>query len=284
MDHRKTIRSFSTNIWGLLAAVAFVSGIVMASPAFALPSLQLGPDCDPGSTSTCGSWTYVGDGDDTWYNNGTQPFTLSAYANALGGNGDYAWETAKKDPVKDPNQYAYLVAAVVPDLGDRGDIFEMTITGATLVASGYGAPPVEDPTSLAPHGIYDTYFEVYEFQFDGSIGTITDQQPGQSGTGPGYKETFDISWTDSTADGSITGIHFDLFTVASKYKNPAGPGYIGGPDNKFVQAFAPFSHDAQSIPGGGTPPSGIPEPGLVALFSMGLLGIGLSHRRRRKAS
>ncbi|RKZ63599.1 MAG: hypothetical protein DRQ44_09935 [Gammaproteobacteria bacterium] len=37
--------------------------------------------------------------------------------------------------------------------------------------------------------------------------------------------------------------------------------------------------------GGGNPPSGIPEPGVVALFGMGLLGMGLSHlRRRRKVS
>ena len=279
MDNGKTIRSFPTSIRGLLAAVAFVTGMVMTSSAFALNALQLGPD---GSSD----WTYVGGGDDTWYYNGTQPFTLNAYANATGadgGNGAYAWDT---EP--DSDQYAYLVAAAVPDLGDIGDIFTMMIENdsfnLTMVDSGYGTPPVEDTNSLSSHGIYDTYFEVYEFKFDGSIGDISDTQPGQTGTGKGYTEAFDISWTDLTG-GSITGIHFDLFTVASEFKNPDGPGYIGGPDNKFVQANAPYSHDAQSTPPGGTPPSGIPEPSLVALFSMGLLGMGLAHhRRKRKAS
>jgi hypothetical protein len=247
--------------------------MLIASPSFAIPSLQLGP----GGSS---DWTYVGGGDDTWYYNGAQPFTLNAYANATGddgGNGDYAWET---EP--DTNQYAYLVASTVPDLGDIGDIFDMSITNATLVTSGYGTPPVEDPNSIAPHGIYDTYFEIYEFQFDGSIVDISDTQPGQTGTGKGYNEAFDISWNDLTG-GSISGIHFDLFTVAGDGRYT--PPYDDNDQKKLVYANAPFSHDAQSTPPGGNPPSGIPEPGLVALFSMGLWGMGLAHhRRKRKAS
>ena len=273
MDNRKTIGSFPTNIRGLLAAAALVTGMMMASSAFALPSLQLGPD---GSSD----WTYVGGGDDTWYYNGDQPFTLNAYANATGddgGNGDYAWET------EDTDQYAYLVASVVPDLGDIGDIFDMSIsnvTNALPVASGYGTPPVEDPNSITSHGIYDTYFEVYEFKFDGGIVDISDTQPGQTGTGKGYNETFDISWTDETTGGLITGIHFDLFTVAGG--GIYSPPYDDNDQKKLVYANAPFSHDAQSTPPGGNPPSGIPEPSLVALFSMGLLGMGLAHHRRKR--
>jgi len=270
MNHRKTLCSFSTNIRELLVAIAFISGIVMTSSASALPALQLGP----GGTS---DWTYVGGGDDTWYYNGTQPFTLNAYANAAklhGGKGKYAWTTAPDDH----DQYAYLVAAVVPDLGDIGDIFNMTISNAAQVASGYGTPPVEDTNSLTPHSIYDTYFEIFEFKFDdGSIVDISDQQPGETGTGKGYNEAFSISWTDVSIPGNlITGIHFDLFTVASgQYSSTNG----------IVNAFAPYSHDAQSLPPGGEPPTGIPEPGTMALFGIGLLGMGLSRvRRKRKVS
>ncbi len=263
----------------LCASALLLTSAVLATTASALPSLQLGPDCDPAGTSGCGDWNYVGGGDDTWYYSGSQPFTLNAYANATGadgGNGDYAWAT---EP--DPDQYAYLVVAAVPDLGDIGDIFDVSISGATLIASGYGAPPVEDPNSLAPHDIFDTYFEVYEFQFDGPLTTIENTQPPGGDPGAGYVESFTISWTDLTG-GEIAGIHFDLFTVASGQYSPGGLD-----DRKLVQAFAPFSHDAQSLPPGTPPPpppptGGVPEPGILALFGTGMLGMAIMRRRRRQ--
>ena len=36
--------------------------------------------------------------------------------------------------------------------------------------SGVGQPPVEDANSIGPHGIFDTYFEIYQFDFDGAFG------------------------------------------------------------------------------------------------------------------
>jgi hypothetical protein len=250
-------------------AVALIISAVMTTPASAINSLQLGPD---GSSD----WTYVGGGDDTWYYNGTQPFTLNAYANATkddGGNGDYAWAT---EP--DLDRYAYLVAATVPDLGDIGDLFDLTISNATPVTSGYGRPPVEDPNSLSSHGIFDTYFEIYEFQFDSGIVDISDTKPGEAGTGKGYKEAFSISWSDLTAGGDVEGVHFDLFTVDS------GRYEAGGPTNKnLVEAFAPYSHDAQSTrpPTGDDPPAVIPEPSILALFGISMFGLGLLRRRQK---
>ena len=260
------------------ATAALIFSAVVTTPASALPSLQLGPDCDPAGSSTCDDWSYVGGGDDTWYYNGTQPFTLNAYANAPqtddgidnDGNGDYAWAI---EP--DPDQYAYLVAATVPDLG-AGDKFDLSVIGGTLVASGYGAPPVEDPNSLQPHSIFDTYFEVYEFQFDGPIVDIENTQPPGGDPGKGFIEGFSI--TLNSSDPNLTGIHFDLFTVAS------GQYTTGGlDDKKLVQAFAPFSHDAQLLPPGTPPPpppAGVPEPSILALFGIGMVGMGLMRRRR----
>jgi len=296
MDNRKTkLGSLPTNIRGLLAAVAFVTGMLMANSAFALPSLQLGPDCDPGGTSSCGDWTYVGGNEDTWFYNGTQPLTLNAYANAVeGGNGKYAWATEPVTPGDD--QYAYLVLAATPKQGNANDVFDVTVTNngveLNLVASGFGSPPVQDDNSLAGHGIFDTYFEIYEFKFDEDPLQIGNTQPpppdgsdpiGGGDPGQGYKESFLIDWKDPL--NGLEGIHADLFTVS----NAAGGNQYDPSDptsDKFlVQSFAPFSHDAQITPPGGTPPSGIPEPGLAALFSMGLLGMGLSHyRRKRKIS
>ena len=173
-------------------------------------------------------------------------------------------------------QTAYLVLSSVPDIGDV-DGFDVTVSNGggtlSLFDSGYGTPPLEDSNSLALHGIYETYFEIYQFEFDGAITTINDTQPGQNGSGNGYQEAFDIA-INSVAAG-VTGIHADLFTVSDD-----GLYTPNQPDNKkLVNAFAPFSHDAEFGGNGGNGTT-VSEPGTLALFGLGLAGIGYIRRRR----
>jgi len=234
-----------------------IFGAVITTTASAIPVLQLGPGItDP-------AWSYD-TGTQTWVYSGASSLNLFAFANATtaeGGNGDYAW-----DAVGGTDRFAYLVLATVPDLGDV-DGFDVSVSGATLVNSGYGTPPIQDPNNLAPHGIFDTYFEIYEFQFDGPIGDISDTQPGQTGTGKGYTEEFGIT-VNSMLDG-LTGIHFDLFTVAGAQWDPTDTIL----DKELVEAFAPFSHDAQYAV--------VPVPAAVWLFGSGLLGlIGMARRKQ----
>ena len=234
----------------ILLAVAVAVGCSLAgtNAALALPSLQLG--------AGSGNWTYD-TGTGTWVT-ADNPLQLLATANATkedGGKGAYAWSE------KGTLQYAYLVVAAVPKT-NSSDALDITVQNdggsLALYTSGYGAPPVSDPNSLADHGIFDSYFEIYEFNFDGALTTISNTQPPGGGSGAGFTELFNIA-INSLGTG-VNAIHFDLFTVA-------GSGRLNG--TSLVSAFAPFSHDAQAIP----------EPGAVAVFAIGNLVAGALIRR-----
>ncbi len=249
----------------LIQILLLVMSTAYVTAVSALPALQIGPgDSTPG-----GAWNYDS-GTQTWVATGSNSFELSVFANCESGvtgctpNGSFAWDSAGAS-----NRYAYLTVASLPDLGDLNiDQFDISISDTTLVATGYGAPPIEDPNGLASHSVFDTYFEIYEFQFDGSIETITNTQPGDSGSGDGYSESFNIT-LNSMVDG-VTGVHFDLFTTEGERWTPGGPD-----DKKLVEAFAPFSHDAEWT--GDTPPppppTSVSEPGTLILLAIGLLGL-----------
>ena len=219
-----------------------------SSTAMALPSLQLGPD--PANPD---SWTY--DSTDTWVVSDTS-FDLNAYAL------DSAWDSSIT------SGYAYLIAAAVPSTSDATVAFDISVNGGTQVASGFGAPPIEDTNTPAPHDVYDTYYQVYEFMFDRtSLVDIGNTEPGQgSDTDSGYAYSFSID-INSLLDG-VSGVHFDLFTVTTGQWDPAS----GVLDKKLVQAIAPYSHDAEYR---------VPEPTMVGLLAIGLLGMVVTRRRMK---
>ena len=156
----------------------------------------------------------------------------------------------------------YLVFSAVPQT--TADTFTIAPSGDSgalaLVDSGFGAPPFSDRNDLAPHGIFDTYSEVYRLDFDTS-GTVFNTQPGNPGdSAPGYIELIDLNLTALT-----DGLHIDLFRCSS--------GSVEGGDCNIQQGFdvAPFSHDG----------SYVPVPAAVWLFGSGLLGlVGIARRKR----
>lgn len=241
------VRRFS--LGGLLVTLA----IGFAGSAAAFPAVQLG-------AGSVGDWTYDWS-TETWVVT-ESPFELLALANATkadGGKGNYAW-----DPAGAGSQAAYLVASAVPMINFDGFDITLSNDGGVLAMtdSGYGAPPVADSNDLAPHGIFDTYFEIYAFNFDGPLTSVYDAQPPGGGSGGGYIEAFDI--TINWLAAGVTGVHFDLFTLQGDgIYDVAGGGGI-------VEVFAPFSHDATFVP----------EPTGLVLFSAGLLVVAYAIRHR----
>lgn len=157
----------------------------------------------------------------------------------------------------------YIVFAAVPMISS--DTFSIAPSGdsglLSLVDSGYGAPPFEDPNSLSPHSIFDTYSEVYRIDFD-TAGTVFNTQPGNPGDfAPGYIELIDINLSSLT-----DGLHIDLFRCSK--------GSVEGNDCKIQQGtdFAPFSHDATYTV--------VPVPAAVWLFGSGLIGLAGIARRK----
>ena len=105
--------------------------------------------------------------------------------------------------------------------------------------------------------------------------TIFDTQPGESGSGDGYVEIFDITINDLI--DPVFGVHMDLFVVQ-------GDGTFDpldtGEDMSLVNAFAPFSHDALFDEGPGPDPI-VPEPSTFVLSMLAFLGL-LARRRLRR--
>ncbi len=239
--------------------ISLLAGTLLAQPAWGLPALQLGP-------GSVGTWNY-NNTSQTWVTD-TNPFSVNAYANSdtAGANGSFAW-----DPDGAADRYAYLVVSAVPMV--NADLFDVTVENdggiLPVFASGFGAPPIQDTNNLAPHSIFDTYFELYQFQFDESVTTIFNTQPGGSGSGDGYVEVFDVTINGLT--DPVHALHFDLFTVS-------GDGTFDPEstieDRKLVKDFAPFSHDAQHAP----------EPSSVTLFLIGagIFGAVVLRRRGRR--
>ena len=204
---------------------------LFASSAMAIPSLQVG-DADGG---TCES-----------YDNITEDCIVGATFSVT------SLEAGA----------GYIVFAAVPATNiDTFDIAPSGDSGAlALVQSGTGAPPFEDPNSLAPHGIFDTYAEVYRVDFN-SAGTVCNSDPADaSDCAPGYIEYIDIN-----VASLIDGLHIDLFRCTS--------GSVEGGDCNIQQGtdFAPFSHDGTYVP----------VPAAVWLFGSGLLGLVAVARRRK---
>jgi hypothetical protein len=162
----------------------------------------------------------------------------------------------------------YISVSIIPSVGETFDpALSFAFDGTTYDATEdmtFGHAPIDtiqghDGGDLPGHGIFPTYFIEVDFQFDSSNTAEsynTQDDPGglnTSGTGSFYA-SFDV---DSSLFGSSYFLHFDVYTVHSS-------------EDVDVVYFAPFSHDAETVP----------EPNTLLLLGAALISASLFRRKR----
>jgi hypothetical protein len=248
----------------LVSGLIVASLLMAATAARAVPALQLdiiGGTYDPITQTVISSGP---------------SFTLLALATATG-------NTSAADILAD----TYYISASLSPVQQSGTFdagsfsIDGNVTQATDTGMIYGTPPLDAAfnSDLPGHGIYPTYYNEIALQFDANDTTTTYNSQDDTG-GVVFDEngygTFFVKLEVNVGGLIGKSLHFDLYNTDVRNNG-----------STFVDAFAPFSHDAQSLlnlvvddDGGGETPVPEPSSSLILIAGLGLCWVV----RRRQAA
>ena len=190
--------------------------------------------------------TYYDSADETIKTTDPQ-FTLNAFLNDSDPAGDFFISVAVS-PKQAENSG--------PDIGS----FSADGTSYSIGDMIWGTPPANFE-ELPSHGAFDTYYLELAVSFNTS-NTVALYNT-QDGAGSPGTMMFDDFVFDVSGLNYGYQLHFDLYEFDSSAK-------------KVIIDKAPFSHDA-----GTNVTVTVPEPGIIALLGIGLVGIGAARGLRR---
>jgi hypothetical protein len=248
-----------------------MAGMLVCAPTavLAIPLLQL----------EVSNGVYIGGSDDTTVAT-TNSFTLYAYLTPQTGTSASQLNTLL-------DKTYYISAALKPQITTPGNYGSFSFNSTTVNATSdmvYGVPPNEgylggygtyDSGDLSTHGVYSSYFSQFSFKFRNAgvvnratkydVETQTQyDSPTSNPSGTMYYMAFQV---DTSLLSYRTAVHFDLYSTKT----------LSGGDID-IDKFAPFSHDARSMPGA------IPEPGTLVLLGSGAALLVVRRLRRRTRS
>jgi hypothetical protein len=204
--------------------------------------------------------------------------------------------------LSDPNALAGTYGEAISSSGQIAGVYYVTTPDGGVNSSGFIATPANTPSS-SRNG-------AYSFDISGVNGTVTYLGPMvaaayqyQTGTGnPNFasvvlpigldaSNSYALSLCNGTSLGTIAGGQtysfasggvscFDVSGVTGvtpEDTNAFVTGLTFAGSGSFTGTVDPFSGSTSG--GGGS--TGVPEPGTLALFGLGFLGLGLARRRRR---
>lgn len=248
------------------ALVAIAAATSIASAASAAPVLQL--DIAGGTYDEATETIVTSD----------SAFTVYAYANP---QGNFRFTQIL-------TQTFYLSIALTPETGPAPSaIGSFEVNGVTYDATAdmtYGVPPIEangtaahDGGDLGQHGIFETYFVEIPFQMSVMRRSGEYDTADHPGLGPIDGRTMYYTAFEIDRAGLPAGyeLHFDLYTVEGTSGSYGSDPRRSRTIDWDIARFAPFSHDAGTVPRTGPP---VPEPSAALIFAAGLLAASRARR------